>query len=382
MKKLVLIISLLVPVMLFAGADDKPKTTIDTPQKAGIKIKDPVKYFLNTYGKDVDDDKVLLKTEFDINNDGVKELFLTYSKKRDYEYIWTVFLNKGDYWAEAKSRDYNGAILPFSAISFHQKFAYVGFMDKKRSDYGLLSKGHSGVYSKVYLKDDILIEKYFARDSLPERTVKYYDKLVNHFNIKVEELEFDELVENNHLIKRWLKKPVDKIKDPVKYFLNKYEPFGGDTNLLKAEIDLNNDGVKELLLSYSMLSYNEDNWAVFINKGNYWIKAKYRDRYNTVLSYNNIHFDEENCYIGFIDKEKNDYALLTKSYLDSFYYKIYMRDDIIFEKKVEESELSPKIVKHYKELIKSGNIKIEKLKFEECKINEHTVKRWLKSAKE
>ena len=74
MKKLLLIVVLLLPCLLFAD-----------------KIKDPIKYYLNHYGKEFDDDRKLLKMEFDLNNDGVKEIFLSYSKTRGYENLWIFF---------------------------------------------------------------------------------------------------------------------------------------------------------------------------------------------------------------------------------------------------------------------------------------------------
>jgi hypothetical protein len=56
----------------------------------------------------------------------------------------------------------------------------------------------------------------------------------------------------------------DPIEDPVQYFLNTYERAIAD-KLLKAKIDLNNDGIDELFLCYLRSDYPDDDyfsWAV------------------------------------------------------------------------------------------------------------------------
>jgi hypothetical protein len=175
MKKSVLIISLLIPSLLFAD-----------------KITDPVKYYLDNYGSQFEDDRILLKAEFDINNDGVKEVFLAYSKTRRYTHLWTVFFNKKNNWVKAKNSNDDGTIEPYGVVSFHWNYFYVGFLDKEKLDYGLLTvlRGKPKMYEKIYIKNDIIQEEFIkAKDLSPEK-IKYYDNLIENRNVKIEELKF------------------------------------------------------------------------------------------------------------------------------------------------------------------------------------------------
>jgi hypothetical protein len=85
----------------------------------------------------------------------------------------------------------------FGGISFNMKFSYMGFLDDKKTEYGLLTicKGKPPIFSKICIKNDIIEETTIESEKLSPEQTEYYENLVmEKSNIKVEEIDIDTIV--------------------------------------------------------------------------------------------------------------------------------------------------------------------------------------------